>query len=436
MIQPSHFLRIPTLGKAVFPTPLPYLSEKKSENVLLSLNRNFSEDIAEPGLYAFEAAGPSSNLFFNPAQVSCAIVTCGGLCPGLNDVIRAVVHEAWHAYGVRRILGIRYGLEGFIPDYGHAILTLTPETVEHIHQFGGTLLGSSRGPQDPEKIADFLEAQRIDILFVIGGDGSMKAAKSISNAITARGGHIAVIGIPKTIDNDINFITKSFGFDTAVSKATEAVSCAHVEALGTHNGIGIVKLMGRESGFIAAQTALAMREANFVLIPEAPFALQGKGGLLPALERRLKERGHAVIIAAEGAGQHLMQTCGARDASGNIVLADIGDLLRQSIREYFSGRIPFSIKYIDPSYIIRSVPADANDRVYCGMLGQLAVHAGMAGKTDMVTASVMNQYVHIPLECITRRRRRLSLHSDTWRAVLECTGQRDLTGMMPSDAAR
>ncbi|MEG1610676.1 MAG: ATP-dependent 6-phosphofructokinase, partial [Bilophila sp.] len=298
---------------------------------------------------------------------------------------------------------------------------------------GGTLLGSSRGPQAPSEIVDALERLNISILFVIGGDGSMKAASAIATEIHTRNLRISTIGIPKTIDNDVNFVPQSFGFDTAVDKATESIRCAHVEALGTVNGIGIVKLMGRESGFIAAQAALALREANFVLIPEAPFQLEGPGGLLPALEKRLKERSHAVIIAAEGAGQHLLQHSEARDASGNPVLSDVGSLLKTAISSYFAGKMPVSVKYIDPSYIIRSVPANANDRVYCGFLGQNAVHAAMAGKTDMVVAKIMDRYVHVPLELVTRSRRKLNIRSSLWRAVLESTGQGDLTGMLPED---
>ena len=259
----------------------------------------------------------------------------------------------------------------------------------------------------------------------------LKAASAIAKEVRQRNIRISIIGIPKTIDNDINFVPQSFGFDTAVDKATEAIGCAHVEAVGTPNGIGIVKLMGRESGFIAAQSALALREANFVLIPEAPFQLHGDGGLLPALERRLKLRGHAVIIAAEGAGQHLLQQNEARDASGNPVLSDVGSLLRTSIVDYFHGKMPISIKYIDPSYIIRSVPANANDRVYCGFLGQHAVHAAMAGRTEMVVAKIMDRYVHIPLDLVTKKRRKLDIRSGLWRAVLESTGQGELTGMLP-----
>ena len=428
---PVREIPIATLGPAKIPSPLPYGGMLDTGNVLLSVNNEYDEDLGEPQTLQLEEAGPRRDLYFDPGKTKCAIVTCGGLCPGLNDVIRAIVLEAYHAYKTPSVLGIRYGLEGFIPSCNHNVMELTPASVEHIYQFGGTLLGSSRGPQDPAEIVDALERLNVSVLFVIGGDGSMKAASAIAQEVRRRNIRISVIGIPKTIDNDINFVPQSFGFDTAVDKATEAIGCAHVEAVGTPNGIGIVKLMGRESGFIAAQAALALREANFVLIPEAPFRLHGKGGLLPALETRLRQRGHAVIIAAEGAGQHLLQRNGARDASGNPVLSDVGSLLRNAISEYLRDKMPFSLKYIDPSYIIRSVPANANDRVYCGFLGQHAVHAAMAGRTEMVVAKIMDHYVHIPLELVTKKRRKLDIRSGLWRAVLESTGQGELAGMLP-----
>ena len=428
---PVREIPIATLGPAKIPSPLPYGGMLDTGNVLLSVNNEYDEDLGEPQTLQLEEAGPRRDLYFDPGKTKCAIVTCGGLCPGLNDVIRAIVLEAYHAYKSPSVLGIRYGLEGFIPSCNHNVMELTPASVEHIYQFGGTLLGSSRGPQDPAEIVDALERLNVSVLFVIGGDGSMKAASAIAKEVRRRNIRISVIGIPKTIDNDINFVPQSFGFDTAVDKATEAIGCAHVEAVGTPNGIGIVKLMGRESGFIAAQAALALREANFVLIPEAPFQLYGEAGLLPALEARLRLRGHAVIIAAEGAGQHLLQRNEARDASGNPVLADVGSLLKNAISEYLRDKMPFSIKYIDPSYIIRSVPANANDRVYCGFLGQHAVHAAMAGRTEMVVAKIMDHYVHIPLELVTKKRRKLNIRSGLWRAVLESTGQGELTGMLP-----
>lgn len=421
---------IPTLGPAKIPSPLSYTHF--TEGLMpFFLDAEYLDELKDKGPVPvlFEPAGPREKLYFDSSKTKCAIVTCGGLCPGINDVIRAIVMEAFHNYKVPAVLGIQYGLEGFIPKYGHEAIALTPDLVADIHQFGGTMLGSSRGPQSPEEIVDALERMNVNVLFVIGGDGSMKAMNSINSEVNKRNLRIAVLGIPKTIDNDINFITQSFGFETAVFKATEAIQCAHVESLGSRNGIGLVKLMGRESGFIAAQATIALKEVNFVLIPEVPFTMLGKEGLLPALELRLRKRKHAVIVVAEGAGQDLLHASGQKDPSGNPVLGDIGEYLRKEIKEYLTGRgMDHSIKYIDPSYIIRSIPANANDRVYCGFLGQNAVHAAMAGKTGMVVAKLMDRYVHLPINLVIRKRQKVNPHSSYWRAVLESTGQMDYTG--------
>lgn len=425
---------IQRLGPTKLTSHLPYRTWADDKIIKLFVDSELSEELSEPVLLELEAAGPRKRLYFDSSRAKCAIVTCGGLCPGINDVIRALVMEAHHAYNVPAILGFRYGLEGFIPKYGHQVEELTPAKVSNIHMFGGTMLGSSRGPQSPEEIVDTLERMNISVLFIIGGDGTMKAASAIQNEIHSRNLKISIIGIPKTIDNDINFVSQSFGFETAVYKATEAIQCAHTEAEGMPNGIGLVKLMGRESGFIAALATLALKEVNFVLIPEASFTLHGEGGLLPALEDRLRTRRHAVIVVAEGAGQHLLQKSAATDASGNPVLGDITTLLRDEIKTYLEERnVSFAVKCIDPSYIIRSVPANANDRVYCGFLGQHAVHAAMAGCTGMVVAKLQDRFVHLPLEIVTRRRRKLNIQSDLWRAVLESTGQGKLAGMLPDE---
>lgn len=426
-------IRIQSLGTPEIDSPLSRnLATAGERRVVFTVDEELVDEGAAPRPMSFELAGPRDRIYFDPSKTKCAIVTCGGLCPGINDVIRAIVMTAYNAYRVPSVLGIRYGLQGFIPSYRYDVRELAPRDVEGIHEFGGTILGTSRGPQSSSEIATALERLNISALFIIGGDGTMKAAASIQQEVARRGKHISIVGIPKTIDNDINFIPQSFGFETAVFKATEAIECAHTEARGMPNGIGLVKLMGRESGFIAAQATLAMKEVNFVLVPEAPFTLEGEGGLLPALEERLKSRHHAVIVAAEGAGQHLLDRSGATDASGNLMLGDVADLLRSEIKRYMDARgIPHALKYIDPSYIIRSVPATANDKVYCGFLGQYAVHAAMAGRTDMVVGKIQDRYVHLPLELVTRRRRKLNIYSDLWRAALESTGQGMLAGMLP-----
>ncbi len=425
---------IQVLGPCKLESHLPYRTWADNKKIQIVVDDELAQGNDQACRVSFEAAGPRKKLYFDSTRAKCAIVTCGGLCPGINDVIRAIVMEAHHAYSVPSIMGIPYGLEGFISRYKHRPVNLTPEMVADIHMFGGTILGSSRGPQPVDEIVDCLERNNVNALFIVGGDGTMKAASAISQEIRKRSLKISVIGIPKTIDNDINFIPQSFGFETAVFKATEAIECAHTEACGTPNGIGLVKLMGRESGFIAAQSTLALKEVNFVLIPEAPFTLEGEGGLLPAIAQRLSERGHAVIVTAEGAGQHLLAHQKETDASGNRVLGNISDLLRKEIKRYLDSLgMAHSIKFIDPSYIIRSVPAHAGDKVYCGFLGQYAVHAAMAGRTDMVVAKIQERYVHLPLQLVTKTRRKLNIYSDLWRAVLESTGQGMLKGMLPPD---
>lgn len=417
---------IATLGSAKIKNPMRnkrFVDDSRPQMLILT-----PEELAELDDQAipvqFEKAGPREKIYFDPSKTKCAVVTCGGMCPGVNDVIRSLVMEAHYNYGMRSLLGVRNGFRGFIPKYGYDVVDLTVDRVTDIHHFGGTILGSSRGIQDAGEIVDSLERLNINILFVIGGDGTMRAAKEIVAEIARRKKKIAVIGIPKTIDNDINFITRSFGFDTAVEKASEAIQCAHVEAKGVDRGIGMVKLMGREAGFIAAQATLALQEVNFLLVPEVPFSLEGENGLLAALERRLQRKDHAVIVCAEGAGQDLMGKTIERDESGNPKLGDICGLLTQRIKEYFKSKdLECNVKFIDPSYMIRSVPANAADRVYCGFLGQQALHAAMAGKTGMVVTHLKSTMVHLPLELVALKRRSLNTKSDYWVTVMESTGQ-------------
>jgi len=373
----------------------------------------------------FEMAGPRQKIYFDPVKVKAGILTAGGLCPGLNDVIRSVVLALHYLYGVRNIFGIRHGYQGLIPEFGHDLVELTPEYVADIHEFGGSVLSSSRGLYSIEEIVDSLERLNIGIFFSIGGDGTLRGAHLVAEEIRKRGLKIAVIGVPKTIDNDINLVARSFGFDTAVESAAQVIRSAHTEALGAPNGIGLVKLMGRESGFIAATAALAQGEANFVLIPESDFDLEGEAGLLKVLEERLQRRRHAVIVAAEGAGQKFFaDQADAFDASGNRRLGDIGRFLADRIREYFkSKQIEVNLRYFDPSYLIRSQPANASDRIYCMFLGQKAVHAAMAGKTDLLIGQWNHVYVHVPIKAAVASRKKIQLNGALWRSVLETTGQ-------------
>ena len=372
---------------------------------------------------SFEVAGPREKIFFDPRRTRAGIVTCGGLCPGLNDVIRGLVMVLHHNYGIGNVYGFRYGYEGLVPSFGRVPVQLTPEVVLTIHKMGGTMLGSSRGPQDVGVMVNTLVETGIDLLFVIGGDGSIRGAGEISEEIERRGLKKAVVCIPKTIDNDIMYVDKCFGFETAVAEAGKVISCAHAEAMGALNGIGLVKLMGRDSGFIACLATLACAEVNYVLIPEVPFTLEGPGGLFESLRARLEQRKHAVIVVAEGAGKNMVAEAGF-DASGNTKHEDIGIYLRDRIAAYFKEKgMETTLKYIDPSYTIRSVPASTQDNVYCSRLAQHAVHAAMAGKTALVIGRWHGSYVHMPIDLVTHGRRKVDPAGELWQAVIEITGQ-------------
>ena len=438
MSTESIITEIPILGEAKIPSPVQKRAEDTNcincvsddNRIVIEIDDLRITQMVSDGqkLQSFELAGPRKDIYFDPSKLKCALVSCGGLCPGLNDIIRSIVLELHYAYGVRNIFGIRYGLQGFIARYGHDLIDLTPETVVNIHDRGGTVLGSSRGPQDIDEIIDSLERMNIRLLFMIGGDGTLTAAGRIADAILARGLKIGVVGVPKTIDNDIYMVSRSFGFDTAVDVATQAIVSANNEAEGYPNGIGLIKLMGRHAGFIAATAVLAQQDVNFVLIPEVDFDLDGPKGLLASLEKRLADRKHAVIVVAEGTGQNFFEDGNnERDASGNIKLKDIGVYLKRAIKDYFASKnIEISIKYIDPSYMIRSLPANANDRVFCNLLGRNAVHAGMAGKTSMLIGHWNDQFVHVPLKLIAGKRKNVEPTGSLWRSALEATGQGSL----------
>ncbi len=444
-VQPEQ-LNVTTLGPRQLKSPLPMstlvgdgVANFVPDDMRILLNPEFqagefptgpslgtrAQDTRAQDVLAFELAGPRESIFFDPARTRAAIVTCGGLCPGMNNVIRSLVFELEHNYGIDEILGIRYGYQGLNPNQGKAPRKLTADGVDPIHHFGGTILGTSRGPQAPTTVVDTLQREKIDILFCIGGDGTQRGAHKIAAEIAQRDLPIAIVGIPKTIDNDIKYCWRTFGFVTAVAEAEKAIDRAHVEAKAVRGGIGLVKLMGREAGFITAAAALASGETNFALIPEVPFELQGPDGFLAKLQRRMERRDHAVVVVAEGAGQHLLTSPEeTHDASGNRQLADIGPFLKQQIGKHFAAQsMPVKVIYFDPSYHIRSVPAGAADSLFCDQLARQAAHAAMAGKTDLLIGLWFNQLTHVPLAISTGVSKRLSSESQLWNAVLSLTGQ-------------
>lgn len=423
--------QIETLGECLFDSPLGLpvstgagIAGYVSDDVRILINIEQHGETQIPPV-TLEKAGARAKIYFRPGYTKAAIVTCGGLSPGLNNVIRSLFMQLYHRYGVKNVIGLRNGYRGLNPQYGFAPMALTPDVVERIHRIPGTVLGTSRGEEDPRVAVDTLEREGINMLFVIGGDGTLKGAHRIWQEAKQRGLKIAIVGVPKTIDNDINFVYKTFGFDTAVEQAKEALDCAHTEARSHPNGVGLVKIMGRDSGFITAHAALASRDVNFALIPEIAFELEGDNGLLAHLERRLQARGHALIVVAEGAGQDLMgERKQEQDASGNTRYHDVGAFLQEQIRRYFASRkIEINLKYVDPSYTIRSVLPNANDSIYCDNLSRYAVHAAMAGKTDLVIGQWYNVFTHVPIPLATAQRKTIRPESTLWLSVLEATGQ-------------
>ncbi len=440
MIPTAEQLLVKTLGPATTPSPVP-LSERRGPHFVddgsrVAVEVECHEGEAPCARVGFEKAGPRSKIFFEPENTRVGIVTCGGLCPGINNVIRAIVLELHYRYAIRSIFGIPYGYEGLDPRSGLSPIPLRPKEVQHVHRHGGSFLGLSRGQRDVGDLVDGLQHLGIDVLIAIGGDGTLKGAHQIHEEIVRRRLRIAIVGVPKTIDDDVAFTDETFGFETAVEVARNTIDAAHTEALGARNGVALVKLMGRDSGFLAAAATIASMEVNFCLVPEAPFDLYGPHGFLAALEARIRKSGHAVVVVAEGCARALIANDGELDASGNLRYAsgavDVGPYLRDKITAHFkAANLPLNLKYLDPSYIVRSVPANAVDAIFCDSLGRNAVHAAMAGKTDVVIGRWHRIFTHVPLALATWERRKIDPEGDLWRSVLEATGQTELRAPNP-----
>lgn len=415
-------MKITTLGEARFPSPL---NRSVRDDLRLPVDIVIDPQSPPTDELAFEVAGPREKLFFDPKQTRAGIVTCGGLCPGLNNVIRSLYLELHHAYGVKEVLGFRGGYQGLDPDEGLAPYVLNSDFVDSIHTEGGTVLGTSRGPVDIGKAVENLIRLGVDILFTIGGDGTQRGGNALYQEARKRGHELAVVGIPKTIDNDVAFVSRTFGYLTAVEEAEKVLNCAHVEARSVRFGVSLVKLMGRHAGFITAGATVASQDVNFALVPEIPFQLEGERGFLATLEERLLRREHALVVVAEGAGQDLLaQEATERDASGNLKLGDIGVFLRDRIKDHFKQReVPVVVRYIDPSYMIRSTPADAEDSILCDRFARNAVHAAMAGKTGVVIGALHDRFVHVPIELLASKKKQLDPDGLNWAAVLAATGQ-------------
>ncbi|KAK2952091.1 pyrophosphate:fructose 6-phosphate phosphotransferase [Blattamonas nauphoetae] len=421
-LNPTDF-QIPTLGECTFPTP-PTRSEIISENERILYQSRFSDPSKLNPSLAFEVAGLRDHMFFDPHDINVGIVTCGGLCPGLNDVIRAITYSSL-GYGVKKVYGFKFGYRG-LSRQGRSYILLDTKNVNTIHYIGGSFLGSSRGPVPPEEMIETLKLLKISVLFTIGGDGTQRGAKFLQDKITEMGEKISVIGIPKTIDNDILYVDKTFGFDTAVEKAREAIICAHVEAKSAPHGLSIVKLMGRDSGFISAKATLASGDVNICLIPEEPFTLEA---LFKAVESRLLRQNHCVIVVAEGAGAELMAKIQppVKDASGNLKGGDIGVFLKEQIQAHFKKLdMECTTRYIDPSYTIRACQPNASDAAFCEELGNKAVNSALSGKTGCIVGFWNQQFTLVPFSLITRGRKMVQLDEHMWCTVKAMTT--DVTG--------
>ncbi len=421
-ITPEIF-PIRKLGPCNFDSPLGNDTTFVPDDAVILYEREFSamaQRFKETGhVFAFEKAGPRKRIFHDPAWSKAAILTAGGLCPGLNNVIKSLTVTLRSHYGVPAVYGIQYGYSGLNPKCGHRPVVLDENVVDDIHEQGGTILASSRGAQDTKVMLETLMRMDVNMLFCIGGDGTLRAAHDLALEAERRQLNISIIGIPKTIDNDISCMDRTFGFETAVYATNPVITVAHNEAKGAYNGIGFIHVMGRDSGFIAAYASLANTHVNYCLIPEEKFNLEeGPNALLPALFKRLRHRHHAVIVVAEGAGQDLIGGSRQTDKSGNILHQNIGMFLKDRIMEYSAKTgIECSLKYFDPTYSIRGIPANGTDAVFCLLLAQHAVHAAMAGCTDMVVGHWNEAFTHVPISMATEKRKKIDTTSLLWRSV-------------------
>jgi 6-phosphofructokinase 1 len=373
-------------------------------------------------------SGPREFIAFHQQSAKAAIVTCGGLCPGINTVVREIFLALRNIYGVREVHGVQMGYRGFYASDLNTV-PLSDDFVKGIQHRGGSVLGSTRGGFDLGLIVDSIASRGFNQVYIIGGDGTQRGAYKIFEECMRRRLMVSVVGIPKTIDNDIAIIDHSFGFVTAVQEAQRAIRAAYVEATSGFNGIGLVRLMGRNSGYISMLATLASGDVDVCLIPEIDFDLDGPQGLLIHIEHLLRQKKYCVIVVAEGAGlKHIQKACESGqdvDASGNVKMPNVGLWLAENINCWFSNRgIEVNLKYIDPSYEIRSVPAVATDNIMCTLLAQSAVHGAMAGFTGFTCGTVNTHQVMIPMkEIISKGRTRVDLSSRMWHRVLASTLQ-------------
>lgn len=384
---------------------------------------------------SFPEAGPRKELCFDPHRVKAAVVTTGGLAPGLNSVVHSIVDRHFNTYELNETLGgAVYGIyDGFrgLRDCASNSTTLNPKvTLDWLRQ-GGSNLGSIRF-RDPQgekhlvdEIAKSITQMAIDILYVIGGDGSQLIAHKVAQAVPS----ISVLGVPKTMDNDVLWVRESFGFDTTVEQATHAINALHFEAQSTRR-VGLLQFFGAESGFVAANAALASGQVDLVLIPEAFNNLSDEQlqhywkMLLGHLDDRVKRQAHmphAIVVVAEGVETALVQQKSRKLGRKG----DFLELLKQDIAGKVRDRRGRCLEIFvnEPRHYIRSGAANAHDQIFCERLGALAVDNGLAGYTNCMVSHWLTEYVLVPLELVVQGQKSIQTSGMFWRQVETSTGQ-------------
>jgi len=315
------------------------------------------------------------------------ILTGGGDCPGLNAVIRAVVRKGVNQYG-HAIVGYRDGWRGVLEN---RVTHLTPENTSGILHRGGTILGSSRTnpfkeEQGVERVKESLAEERIDGLIAVGGEDTL----GVADKLTAEG--VKVVGVPKTIDNDLNATDFTFGFNTAVQICTDAIDRLHTTA-ESHNRVIVLEVMGRHAGWIATYSGIA-GGADAILVPERPFNIDQ---VCEHIKHRHK-RGHtfSIVVVAEGAtpeeGEEAIQD-GNTDAFGHARLGGIGVMLEKEIEE----RTGYETRVTILGHIQRGGTPTAFDRVLATRFGIAAIDAVNDGDYGKMVALQGTNIVRVPI---------------------------------------
>lgn len=440
----------------------------------------------------FPEAGPRENLVYPMESrdgatdsLQVGVLVSGGIAPGINAVIKGIVdrHTLYSNHAKENddtsydleIIGYRDGFSGLLSG---SHIKLNRKKVRDFANKGGSLLGTSRyhpllDLDDPGKrdsaVRDIISNLKdIDILYVIGGDGSMRAAHMIwtrAQRMHAEGeaSKLSVVAIPKTMDNDILWVWQSFGFMSAVEKAKQFVLQLHTEA-SSNPRLGIMQLFGSDSGFVVTHAALASGVCDYVLIPEADFSMEV---LCEFIKKKLKSRYKRGQDGKSPFGMILMaETAIPRDginspgckyiddpdvglekeekiaiekfiADGRRVQGQTQDALRRGgikiisrvvqkeIRQMKPGQYweKFRVFTNEPRHLIRAIDPSVQDVIFGQRMGTLAVDNAMAGYTDFMISQWLTEYVLVPLKLVVLGRKRVPQKGIFWKSVLANTGQ-------------